>query len=135
MRLYNYLFYKTYLLAFRSRNFDDMPALGGIIFVVACLMFNIFTIVIFLEGVGILDEYPFSEKWKYPFSFVLLALVLVYYLYHNRYKRIVEGYNQKYKDKSQVHPIIVILIYYLLSFGFLLLAGLFKNHDWIFSTL
>ena len=135
MRIYNYLFYKTFLLAIRSRNFNDFPVLGGILFVVACLMFNIFTIAIFLEGLGILHEYPFSENLKYPFSFALLIIVLVYYLYHNRYKRIVEDFNQKYKDRSQLHPVIVVLIYYIISFGLLLLAGLFKNHDWIFSTI
>lgn len=32
MRIYNYLFYKTYILAKHSRNFDDTPVYGGIIF-------------------------------------------------------------------------------------------------------
>ena len=43
MRIYNYLYYKTYLLAQRSKNFDDIPVLGGMLFVIPCFMFNIFT--------------------------------------------------------------------------------------------
>ena len=133
MRVYNYLFYKSYLLAKRSKNFDDMPTLGGIIFVVACIMFNIFTITIFLEGVGFLEGYPFKEKYKYPFVFSLVLIVLFYYLYKGRYKRIIEKYEEIYKGKNQIHPILVIIFYYLISFGLLLLAGLYKNHDWIFA--
>ena len=133
MRVYNYLFYKTYILAQRSKNFDDMPALGGIIFVVACIMFNIFTVTIFLEGIGFLERYPFEEKYKYPFSFSLVMLVLFYYLYKGRYKRIVEKYEERNKGKIQIHPILVIIFYYLISFVLLLLAGLYRNHDWIFS--
>jgi len=133
MRIYNYLFYKTYLLAQRSKNFDDMPALGGIIFVVACLMFNIFTITIFLDGIGFLEGYPFKEKYKYPFVFGLVIIVLFYYLYKGRYKKIIGEYERIGNVKGRLHPVIVIIIYYGVSFGLLLLAGLYKNHDWIFA--
>jgi len=110
-----------------------MPALGGIIFVIACLMFNIFTIAIFLEGIGFLEDYPFKEKYKYPFVFSLVFIVLFYYLYKGRYKKIIEKYEELNKGKIQIHSIIVIIIYYLISFVLLLLAGLYKNHDWIFA--
>lgn len=133
MRVYNYLFYKTYILAQRSKNFDDMPVLGGVIFVVACIMFNIFTVFIIFEGVGFIESYPFVEKYKYPFSFTLLLLVLFYYLYNGRYKRIIEKYENQIRRKQKIHPILVIIFYYLTSFGLLLLAGLYRNHDWIFA--
>lgn len=133
MRIYNYLFYKSYLLAKRSKNFDDIPVLGGLIFVVACLMFNIFTIAIFFEGTGIIDEYPFKTEYKYVFSIVLVLLVLLYYLFKGRYKRIIGDYEQKKSGNVQLHPILVIIIYYVVSFGLLLLAGMYKNHDWIFA--
>jgi hypothetical protein len=64
MRVYNYLFYKSYQLALRSKNFDDMPTLGGIIFVVACIMFNIFTVSLALEGFGI-SNISFKKEYKY----------------------------------------------------------------------
>lgn len=85
-----------------------MPALGGIIFVVVCLMFNIFAIAIFLEGTGIIEVYPFKKEYKYFFSFALVVMVLLYYLYKGRYKRIVDDYEQKIDGYSQLHPIFVI---------------------------
>jgi hypothetical protein len=133
MRIYNYLFYKSYLLAKRSRNFDDIPALGGIIFVVACLMFNIFTITILLDSIGVIDEFPFRKEYKFVFSILLVAIVLLYYLYNGKYKKIIEHYEKKNVEKVQLHPVVVIVVYYLISFGLLLLAGMYKNHDWIFA--
>ena len=132
MIVYDYLFYKSYILAKRSRNFDDMPILGGIIFVIACVMFNIFAITQVLERVGIFDV-EFQKKYKFPFALVLVGIILGYYLFKGRYKKIIEKYDQYKKRRLQLHPIIVIIIYYGISFGLLLLAGLYKNRDWIFA--
>ncbi|MCG8411898.1 MAG: hypothetical protein MI739_11515 [Bacteroidales bacterium] len=119
-------------MAKRSRNFDDMPILGGIIFVIACVMFNIFAITQVLERVGIFDV-EFQKKYKFPFALVLVGIILGYYLFKGRYKKIIEKYDQYKKRRLQLHPIIVIIIYYGISFGLLLLAGLYKNRDWIFA--
>lgn len=132
MKVYNYLFYKSYILAKRSRNFDDMPVLGGIIFVVACVMFNIFTVVGLLGGSEIINL-DLIERYKFPFAFALVGIMLGYYLFKGRYKRIIERYDQNKSGKPQLHPIFVIIIYYGISFGLLLLAGLYKNQDWIFA--
>jgi hypothetical protein len=131
VKIYNYLFYKAYLSAKSSKNFDDIPTLGGIIFVVACLMFNIFTIALFLEGVGFLEDYLFKEKYKYPFVFLVVLIVLFYYLYKDRFKRIIEKYEEINKGKIQIPAFLVIIFYYFITFGLLLLAGLFRNHNWI----
>lgn len=132
MKVYNYLFYKSYVLAKRSRNFDDMPILGGIIFVVACVMFNIFAIAQILEGLGVIDV-EFNKRYKFPFAFALVGIMLGYYLFKGRYKRIIEKYDKDRSGKPQLHPILVIIIYYGISLGLLLLAGLYKNQDWIFA--
>jgi len=133
MRIYNYLFYKTYVLALRSKNFDDIPALGGLIFVVLCVIFNIFTLAFLFEGLGIIDDVSFKKEYKYVFSLALVLLLLWYYMYKGRYKKIVSYYEQKNKGESQLHPIIVIIIYYGISFGLGMLAAMYKNHDWIFA--
>ncbi|MFN3998062.1 hypothetical protein [Algoriphagus sp.] len=110
-----------------------MPALGGIIFVVACVMFNIFTISLLLEGFGIIDI-SFKKEYKYPFALVLVLVILLYYLLNCRYKSIVQKYEGKERESGKgIHPVFVIVIYYGISFGLMLLAGLFKNKDWIFS--
>jgi phosphatidylglycerophosphate synthase len=132
MRIYNYLFYKTYLLMQRSKNFDDMPALGGMVFVTGCLMLNIFTVFLLLEGLGINTGIEFKKEYKYVFTLSLVALLLFYYSYKGRYKKIVESYEQKKKGK-QLHPVIVIIIYLASSFLLGMLAAMYKNHDWIFG--
>lgn len=132
MRIYNYLFYKTYILSQRSKNFDDVPVLGGLLFILPCMMFNIFTIFMLLSAWDIYTGIEFKKEYKYIFTFFLLIFLLLYYLYKGRYKRIVEKYKQKEKGIS-IHPIIVIIVYYGVSFGLLLIAGMYKNHDWIFA--
>lgn len=135
MRIYNYLFFKTYQLAQRSRNFDDTPVLGGIMFVIGCVMFNIFTISFLLEGFGIIDV-SFEKEYKFPFTLGLILLLLLYYYFNGRYKNIIEKYESKERQAGKgIHPMFVIIIYYIISFGLVLLAGLFKNRDWIFASL
>jgi uncharacterized membrane protein len=132
MRIYNYLFYKTYLLAQHSKNFEDIPALGGLLFVAPCLMFNIFTVFGLLDAWDVNTGIEFRKEYKFIFSISLVVILLLYYLYKGRYKRIIEKFEQKKKGIS-IHPIIVIIIYYGISFGLLLLVGMYKNHDWLFA--
>ena len=132
MRIYNYLFYKSYLLAQRSRNFDDMPALGGLIFVALCFMLNIFTIIGLIEGLSINLDIEFKKEYKYIFSLLLAITLLFYYLRKERYKKIIESFEQK-KKGIQLHPIIVILIYYSISIFLMFLSATYKNRDWIFA--
>lgn len=135
MRIYNYLFYKTYQLAQRSRNFDDTPVLGGIMFVIGCVMFNIFTISFLLGGFGIV-EVSFEKEYEFLFVLVLMFLIWLYYYSNDRYKKIIQKYeNMEKKSGIGIHPILVIIVYFGISFGLLLLSGLFRNRDWIFASL
>jgi hypothetical protein len=53
MKIDDYLFYKTYILAEKSRNFEGIPVLGGIIFVGFCVVMNVGAIVMLAEGFGV----------------------------------------------------------------------------------
>ncbi len=132
MRIYNYLFYKSYLLAKRSRNFDDIPVLGGISFVALCVMLNLFSVFLFIEGLGVSTGVEFDKKYKYLFSLLLVLLLLFYYSYNERYKKIVESFEQN-KKQIQLHPIVVIILYYGISVLLFFLSATYKNHDWIFA--
>ena len=131
MRIYNYLYYKTYLLAQRSKNFDDIPVLGGMLFVIPCFMFNIFTFFLILEGLGINTGTELKKEYKYVFSLSVFVLLIFYYSYKGRYKKVVESFELKKKGK-QLHPVFVIIIYYGISFV-CFLAGLYIKHVWIFG--
>ena len=133
MGIYNYLFYKSFVLAKKSKNYDDCPVLGGMIWVIMCVGLNIGTILLFIGGLGMKSGLDFLPKYKVVFGLGYLGLLLFYYLYKGRYKKIVAYYESK-KDKSmKIHPAIVIFFYYIVSFGLALLAALFKNKAGIFA--
>jgi len=86
-----------------------------------------------LDSIGVIEESLFRKEYKFIFSILLVVIVLFYYLYNGKYKKIIEYYKKKNVEKVQLHPAVVIFIYYSISFGLLLLAGMYKNHDWIFA--
>lgn len=135
MRIYNYLFYKSFVAAKKSKNFDDIPVLGGLMFLSLCVEFNIFTVFGFIEGLGLNSGIDSILKYKWIFAFGLLGLLLFYYSYKGRYKKIIKHYEDRKDKMIQIPAAIVIIIYYLGSFGLLLLAALFKNRDWIFTNI
>ena len=132
MKIYNYLFYKTYILAQHSKNFDDVPALGGLVFVVLCFILNIFTVIGLLEGMNVDTHIGFNKDYKYIFSISIVVLLLFYYLHKGRYKRIIERFEQK-EGGINLHPVIVIIVYYGISILLMFLAATYKNRDWIFA--
>ena len=139
MWIYNFLFYKTFLLAQKSRNFDDTPVLGGILFIILCVMLNIFTIIEFLDGIGFLKSIglktgiTFTKPYRFLFAIALVGSLLFYYQYKGRYKKIIEHYEGKTGFIMRLHPLIVILIYLVSNFLLLLIVAAFKNHDWFFA--
>lgn len=133
MKIYDYLFYKTFLLSQRSKNFEDVPALGGLLFVAACVMFNIYTFFGCLDIYGFKTGIVFKKEYKIIFSFSLVLCLLFYYLYNDRYKRIIEKFEIKKKGIS-MHPLFVIIIYYGISFCMLLLVGMYKHKVWLFAN-
>jgi len=131
--MYNYLFYKSYQLAKRSKNFEDAPVLGGIWAVIPCFMFNIFTLMFLIDAffqsdlshsIGILKYY------KYILAVVLVLSLLFYYRHKNRWKKIISKYETKEaQGRIKIHPIIVLVIAYVLSSAMLMLSGMYKNGD------
>jgi hypothetical protein len=124
MIIYNYLFYASYKLAEKTRKFDDFPLLGGIPVVALCVMFNIFTIVQLVQNFGFLTYLDFTKNYKYPFVIGLILLLIFYYWYNGRYKKIMSYYASKTHKK--LHPILVIISYYIVSIILLVLV----NIDW-----
>jgi hypothetical protein len=132
--IYDYLFYKSYQLGKWSRNFEDIPTLAGVIWVAPCVMFNLFTINFLVEIFGYTDSFIFERKYKYIFSLSLILLLLFYYVFNGRYKKIIEKYEEKERAKGKgIHPVIVIIFFYLSSFLLLLITGMYRNGDGIFK--
>lgn len=134
MKIYNFLFYKSYQLAERSKNFDSTPVLGGILWVMGCFMFNTFTILFLFEGSGLSGSLILERKYKYIISFVLVFFLTFYYSYRGRYKKIVERFKERERMAGkEIQPLIVVILYLVISFVLMLLAGMYKNGDGIFN--
>ena len=132
--IYNHLFYKGYQLGKWSRNFEDIPVLAGVMWVCGCFMFNLFTIAFLLEGLGITGNLIFDREYKFVVSLSLVLILIFYYSYKGRYKKIVEKYEDKERNSGKGwHPLIIVVIYFVVSFALMMIAGMYKNNDGIFS--
>jgi hypothetical protein len=132
--IYDYLFYKSYQLGQRSRNFDDMPVLAGVIWVSLCFILNLFTLKFILEAGGIINI-SIGVKYKYIFSLILILLLVFYYTYKGNYLCIIKKHEAMERRRGRsLHPIIVIASYYIISFLLGMVAALYRNGDWIFNN-
>lgn len=93
-----------------------------------CFVFNLGTIALLLNGFEI-TTFTFKREYRWFWAIFLLGMLAWYYMYKNRYKRITAGDNFKLWKS-----IVIVVLYYGLSFGALLISGMFKNHDWIFQN-
>jgi len=111
-----------------------MPMLITIPIIALCFMFNVGAVIFILQGSSIISDVNFFPKsGKIAGGLLFICCIAGYYLYKHRYKEIYESYKLKCNRPFSVwRSIIIVVAYYLVSFGILLLAGLYKNHDWIF---
>lgn len=132
--IYDYLFYKSYQLAQKSKNFEDAPVLGGIWGVIPCLMLNIFTIILFIDTMfnDSIGNSKIFTTGKYIFSGLFILSLLFYYRSGSRWKRIVAKYETREKGKG-IHPIIVLVIAYSISVILINIAAMYKHKYFIFS--
>ena len=134
MKIYDLLFYASYKLAQKSRNFDDTPVLGGIVMVSGCILINIITFFLLLSGFHIYTLHVSSHRYTVKSvlgGILFMAFLLIYYKWKGRYKRILA----KYENKKTLHPWLIVIIYWFISFVLVNLAAFFKNRAWIFSGI
>ena len=67
---------------------------------------------------------------------VFLFLVILWYYYRKgKMKLIVEKYEAREKaNPSKIHPLIKAILYALVSLALCIIAGMFRNRDYIFSN-
>jgi hypothetical protein len=134
MKIYDLLFYASYKVMKKSGNFDDMPLLGGIVMLLPCVGFNLVTIGLLLEGFHIYTVDTSGPRYtpgNILFVISLMAFLLLYYKWHDRYKKIVA----KYDSRKTWNPWLIIVIYSLLSFFIVFMAGFFETRVWIFKDI
>lgn len=133
IKIYDIIFYASYKIMKKSKNFDDFPVLGGVIYVSVCLLLNIGTVLLLLERIFNISLLNFSpERYsigKIIFATLIVILPMVYYNWKGRYKKIIQYYN----NKKMISNWVIVIFFIIVSFILLLLAGLFRNRDWIFG--
>lgn len=135
MIIYNSLFYHIYELALRSKSNRDMPMFITILVISLCFMFNVFAILFLAEGFGLSGNY-FQRRFRAIGALVFLGLISFYYLHNHRYKRFYDECSKRYRNRpSTLKAILVVVGYYIVSITLMLVAGMFKNKDWIFSSI
>lgn len=134
MQIYNILFFHIYQLALHSKSNRDMPMFITVSVVSLCFIFNVGSLIFILQGSQIITGMNlFPKSGKILISLLFLGWIAGFYLYKNRYKVIYETCKLKYSKPFSVwRSLLIVIAYYFVSFGILLLTGLYKNHDWIF---
>lgn len=134
MVIYDLLFYHAYELALKSRSNRDMPMFSVITIITLCFMFNVFAILLFAEGAGIINGVSFPKSFRILVAILFLGVVTSYYLINNRYQKIYSRMAKRRNGSPSIAlSVLVIVTHYVLSFLVALLAGLYKNKDWVFS--
>lgn len=138
--IYNYLFYKGFQLAKKSKNWDDTPVLFAMMIIAWCFVLNFATLIFLIEGVrkkdvGLHGLMAFFNNYRYVFGGVVLVLLGFYYGIGKRWERIIEKYDaQEATRKINIHPGITVVIAYILSFICALIAAMYKNGDGLFGN-
>lgn len=136
---YDYLFYKGYQLAKKSKNWEDTPTLFAVIIIGWCLIMNFGAILFLLEELNrrslIIESFvSILNEYKYLVGGVVVLLISTYYTYKGRWKKIIIKYeNKESKSGKIIHPAIVVIFFYITSFFLGLLSAMFKNGDGIFK--
>jgi len=131
--IYDYIFYNAYKLNKKSGNFKDTPILSGLIWLLPIWVFNFFTLFFIVQGVMTKKVIP-GASFKYPFAIIVVIIGYFYYKHNDRYKRIIDKYDLKTITRStKIPPFFVVISAFIISFLLSLVAGMYKNGDWIFK--
>lgn len=131
--IYNYLLYKTYKLAKLVKNDDDDAIWLGIMIVGSCLVFNVATIILLIDGIGLIKYSGFDNKYRYIIGALMTLGVGLYYFRKKRYKKILKEYESKERGKKSIHPLVPVLVFCVVSILSLMFAAMYKNGDGIFG--
>ena len=123
--IYDYLFFKSFQLSKKLKQWKDTPVLFSIMITLACMILNAFTLIIALEIFGVIDEIPSVSKYRYLVGFFLVALPCVYYT--KRSTRIISKYEKKENSSGKTYnSVVVIVLYYIFSILLINLVSVYR---------
>lgn len=130
MRFYNYIFAAEYEIQLRNRE-DFIPCVLPLGDVFSVMALNILTIFYLLERWTTI-EFSHETVVAAVVTFLFIGLS-IYYLRNNKHRQIWQYYHEGLKQKNWVELGLIYFCPAVISSFFMLLAGLYKNHAWIFK--
>jgi hypothetical protein len=132
--VYDYLFYKSYQLAKKLKDWEDTPVYFATIVVGVCAILNFASLLFLLEGLSgnnsrFIDIFSFAKRFKYIFASILMFLFWLFYSYNDRGEKICKKIELKEKIKNNpANPVIVIILAYVLSIVLINISSMYKHH-------
>ena len=125
MRFYDFLFYASYKQGIKSRNYNDIPILGGMVPVSFCFCLNFATLYVILLDLSLLKAVDLDKIFGIILGILWAASLYFYYAYKGRYKRIIEKIERKkdYIRYYNIPYILVIFIYMAIAISILAIVG------------
>lgn len=132
MKLYNMLFFYSYLAGMRSHNFEGMPVLAGLMMVIPNFSLHVLTVLYLLEALGIsFLEFLLSQKMYFVIFFSILAIAFyIYYSYKGRYRRVIDHYEEVGSAFWKRHPIWIYVISGSLSAIVFFMVAIWVNENY-----
>jgi uncharacterized membrane protein YfcA len=125
--IYDRLFFHAYNISSKSKSNKDMPIFWPLMVVMACFIFNIYTLFFLLDGLQVMTT-PDTEGLEWFLVLLILGLLALYFLWNKKYKKIATS--RPFPKRWQ--SALFIAAFFIISFLLALLAGMYKNHDGVF---
>ncbi len=134
--MYNLLFFHSYRIGLNSRNYIGVETLGGILWVIPAAIFHLSTISFLFEGFKFSPIIDFNDKsYRYFLALPILVILIFRFFYQRKGIEIYEKLVDKYKKKNILYSWLYVISYNIISLLLVMVAAMFKNHDWIFKNL
>lgn len=124
MLLCNYLFYKGYELGIKTKAFEGIPILGGVLAVGMWIVLNLQSILLLLFYFYHISPPPIN---RYIGVFVFVNTLLIYYSYKGRGRKIVERFDQMNHPIYRLSPFIAVFGSLMIASIILAFVGLYIN--------
>jgi len=112
--IYDYIFFKSYQLGVKSKNFEGTPVLSGLMWLAPVLLFNALAL-------NSLISYMFKIKYvhhsrNYGFIIAIVLFIALSLYYRRRFARIIDKYEAAEREKGKsMHPLIVVISSFIIS--------------------
>jgi hypothetical protein len=134
MRVFDFLFYKSYELNKRANDLDSTPVFRSIAYLYVCSFACLLPIFSLMEDLFNIKIFNLLAGWRtLLFLIGLYAFIYFCYSYKRRYRKVIEHYEAQTGWKKKIHPAIVTNLYLVISLCFMLLYAIFRDKYWIFA--